>query len=189
MTALSFLRSRFPSRQDTFLVLAVTTAPIYLWALLNFLREVPGYILRADLSFILAVLSYTLASCLIESLTITGMVVLLAVILPRRLLLDRFVPQAMILVLIPAFWVIPIHYQSRIAGGLGLPAQMYIALVVVWLITFIIALVDLSIIIRRRPKVEAGFLDVADRLTVLAWVFIVAGIISLGNVMVRNLFL
>lgn len=184
---MSFLRSRLPSRQDIFLVFAVTTVPIYLWALLNFLREVPGYILRADLSFILAVLSYTLASCLIESLIVTGIVVLLAMILPRRFLLDRFVPQASILVLVPAFWAIPVHYQTRIVTGLTLPVPVYIALVAIWLITFIVALIDFSIIFRRYPKVEVGMRDVADRLTVLASVFVVLGMISLGNILVRNL--
>lgn len=187
MTGLSNLRSRLPSRHDSFLVLAVTTAPIYLWALLNFLREVPGYILRADLGFIVAVLSYVLASCLVESLVVTGIVVLLAIILPRRFLLDCFVPQAMILVLIPAIWAIPIHYKTRIVNGLDLSVPIYFALVALWLITFIVSLVDLSIIIRRYPKAEAGLRDVADRLTVLAWVFVVTGFVSLGNVLVRNL--
>jgi hypothetical protein len=183
---LSFLRSRLPSRRDVFLVFAVATVPIHLWALLNFLREVPGYILRAQLGFILAVLSYALVSCLIESLAVTGLVVLLAMITPRRFLLDRFVPQAMILVLIPAFWAIPIHYQSRIVNGLSLSVPVYIALVALWLITFFVGLVDLSIIIRRYPKVEAGFRDVADRLTVLASVFIVLDVLALGNVLARN---
>ena len=186
---MTILRSRLPSRQDIFLVIAVTAVPIYLWALLNFLREVPGYILRADLSFIMAVLSYTLASCLIESMVITGIVIVLAMILPRKFLLDWFVPQAMILVLIPAFWVIPIHYQNRISTGLQLPTPVYIALVFLWLITFIISLVDLSIIIRRYTKVASGFRDFADRLTVLATVFIIIGVISLGNILIRNLIL
>lgn len=191
---MSFLRSRLPSRRDIFLVYAVTTTTIHLWALLNFLREVPGYILRAQLGFILAVLSYTLASCLIESLIVTSLVVLLATITPRRFLLDRFVPQASILVLVPAFWIIPVHYQAIIIHGLltnlattAFPA--YIALVAMWLITFIVALIDFSIIFRRYPKVDAGIRDVADRLTVLTSVFILLGVISLGNMLVRNLIL
>lgn len=184
---MAYLRSRLPNREDLFLVLTVTMTPIHLWALLNFAREVPAYILRADLSYILAILAYTLASCLVESLAVTGIVLLLAMTLPRGFLLDHFVPQGAILVLVPALWAIPVHYQTRIFTGLSLSVPVSIALVALWLITFILALVDLSLLFRRHPKVEAGLRDVADRLTVLAWVFIVLDVLSVGYVLVRNL--
>jgi hypothetical protein len=186
---LSLLRSRLPRRQEVFLVFAMTIAPIYLWALYNFLREVPAYLLRADLVFVLAVLSYILAAGLVESLAVTGFVVLLAMITPRRFLLDRFVPQAAILVLVPAFWAIPVHFQTRTMYDISLSPAAYTALVGVWLFTFIVALVDLSIIFRRYPRVEAGIRDFAERLTVLAWVFIALGLLSVGNILARNLIL
>jgi hypothetical protein len=179
--------NRTPSRHEIWLVFAVVAFPIHFWAWLNFLREVPGYILHVKVWDILGVLAYTQVYALLESLFVLAALVLLAFITPRRFLRDRFVPQGAILALISALWMIPLHYQNRIVQALSLQVSGYMIFLGAWLFTFIFALFDLSIVFRRHPRFEAGLFSFADKLTVLAVVYVALDVLSLFLILLRNL--
>jgi hypothetical protein len=181
------LLSRLPSRQETWLAFTMAAFMVHSWALLNYLREVPGYLLRMPISGMWGVLAYVLSNTLFESLLITGLVALVCMLTPRRFLKDRFVPQAAVLILAPCLWIIPLHYQARIVGVLDAGPLGNLGLLAVWLLTFLVALIDLSIVFRRYPRVEAGLISFADRLTVLAGVYVFVDILGVITVLLRNL--
>jgi hypothetical protein len=175
------------TRQEIWLVFAVAAFPIHFWAWLNFLREVPAYILHVKIWDILGILAYVQAYALLESLLVLATLIFLAYITPRRFLQERFVPQGAILAIIPALWMIPFHYQNRIAQALSMQVTGYVIFLATWLFTFIIALLDLSLIFRRHPRFEAGLCSFADKLTVLATVYIILDILGIILIFIRNL--
>lgn len=184
---MSTLRSRLPSWQDLWLSFSATAFLIHFWALLNYLREVPGYMNRLTSGEMMAVLAYVLAFSLLETVGAVLLITILAAFTPRRFLLDRFVPQSIILIYVPGLWVIPIHYQARLQSVIGPASMLYTLAVIVWLLTFVMALVDFSLVFRRHPRFEAGLRAYADKMGVLAGLYLVLDILAAAAIVVRNL--
>lgn len=184
---MSSLRSRLPSRQDLWLSFSATAFLIHFWALLNYLREVPGYMNRLTTGEMMAVLAYVLAFSLLETIAVVLIVTILGAITPRRFLLDRFVPQGIILVYVPGLWVIPIHYQERLKSLIDPTSLFYTVAIIAWLLTFLIALVDFSLVFRRYPRFEAGLRTFADKMGVLAGLYLALDVIAIAAILVRNL--
>ena len=184
---MNLLRSRLPSRQDLWLVFSASAFLIHSWALLNYLREVPGYLNRLTIGEMLGILSYVLVLALLETAGAVLFVTILAFLTPRRFLLDRFVPQGLILIYVPGLWAIPIHYQTRLFSLVEITPQVYLAGFAIWLSTFLLALVDLSLVFRRHPRIEHGLRSFADQLTVLAWVYLAIDLTAVINLVIRNL--
>jgi len=182
---MSFLRTRFPSRAEVWLAFAVTAFPVHFWAMLAYLREVPSYLLRLGLGEIFGILAYILGFALCETLLLLAGILILAGLLPRGWLLDRFVPQATILAWIPMLWTIPIHYQERLMQVLPFPnPRLYFW---IWLATLLLAVLDLTLAFRRQPRLERGLCSFADRLTVLGGVYLLFDLAAIAFVILRNL--
>jgi hypothetical protein len=96
----NFAASRFPGKQDAWLVFSACIFPIHIWITIVFLYNFPSLILKANLLQIMSVLSYSLVFALLESLILFGILVLLAAILPKRLFRERFVILGSLLALV-----------------------------------------------------------------------------------------
>jgi len=153
-----------------------------------FLHKVPSYLLRFNVGEIISILAYVLAFALLESLLFLGAIVLLSFVLPRHVILDRFISQGTILALTTMLWIIPIHYKKVILKTLSLKSIDASLVNGFWLISFLLILVGLSIQIRRFPKFEAIIIAFADRLTVLGVLFLALDIVSVIIVTFRNIF-
>jgi hypothetical protein len=139
------------------------------------LFEVPALILKASIFELVGALAYTLTFLLFETLVVTGLVLLVAAILPPRFLKDKIVSQGSVFVLISSGWVMSIHPQGFFVQDLHL-------------IPYLIAVVIAYIIIDRYVKIEALNSRLVAALTVLSYTLITFDVISLGIVMMRNIF-
>ncbi|MBE9474304.1 MAG: hypothetical protein IMY85_05390, partial [Chloroflexi bacterium] len=85
--------ARFPSRVDLWLTLSSIIFVVNVWAIINILRAIPSWILSRTIWEIVGIISYPLAFALLESIVFLLGLVILAVILPGKLLRDNFVAQ------------------------------------------------------------------------------------------------
>lgn len=176
---MNLLLRRLPKFREVFMVFLVAIFPIHVWSLITYFHELPAYILRMTATEMLGVLAYILVFSLFESLLVTTIAVLLTFILPRGWLLDRFLVNASILVMVSALWMIPVHYNSMILyelGKLGVREDIFWLL---WGGLYLLAIWDLIMVARRHVKFSRAVLAFIDRISVLSGIFLVADILSL----------
>jgi hypothetical protein len=186
--------SRFPSRKDLASIFLVCVFPIHAWAFFVFLYEYPAYQMHLSASEIAGILAYVLLQALLESLLAAGVLTVLALVLPGKWFLDRFITLGVILVSVTALWFAGLNFWvanflqnslSSTAGdqlallSLGLP-------VLLWLLTYAAAIVILSAAERRFSKFERALQDIADRSTILSAIFLTFDLLGLVIIGVRN---
>jgi hypothetical protein len=130
---------------------------------------------------LVGVISYTLTFALLESLAIWISVVLLGAILPARLLRDKLVAQGSGTVFVTAGWAVAAHYNADgiRQWGLGMFAlgfALYLASIGV-----------LGVLIRRHKKLEKLICSLVERLSILSFVYVSLGLVSLVVVIARNI--
>lgn len=87
-------RRKLPSRREIAPLLAACVFPVYGWSIFIYFWEVPGWEKYLSVWDIASILAYVLALALLESLLLFSVLVLLRVLLPPRLVGDRFVAKA-----------------------------------------------------------------------------------------------
>jgi hypothetical protein len=188
---------RLPGKNALFQLFLVVLFPFHAWAFFVFLYELPAYVMQLKVGEIAGILSYVFSFALLESLMVAAFLVVLAMILPGKWFFDHFLPQGVALVIISAIWLAALNFWlwKRLldalysAGGEQLPLLALAVPLVIWLVSYLAAVVGLSIALRRFTKVEKALLEFADRITVLSAIFLTADVISLGVLGVRNFFL
>ncbi len=155
--------------------------PVFVWAILSYLDALPGLVLSFTVWDVIGTASYTLAFALLESLILLVLLVLLAFILPGRLLRNHFEAVGSMLVLITAVWVMvtnwlrlnPAHWMN--AGHLPLWVLYLLSIVVPGLLT------------ARSNRLERAVQAVIRRSAVLAYVYVALGCLGMAVVLLRNL--
>ena len=183
----AWLRSRFPRRGEVFLAFMVCLLPVHIWSIIAFLRAVPSYLLWVDLGRLAGIFAYMQVFAFLESLLFLLVILALAFVLPRPWLLDRFVPQATLLALVTALWMVPVHYVSAKAASSEMPVGLGGSQGVIWLMAHLIALLGLSLWFRRSTRFQAGLQGFAEKLTPLSMAYLLVDFISLLIVVYRYL--
>jgi hypothetical protein len=169
------LHNRFPMRREILLLFAACAFPVHLWGIITMLIEVPALIRKASIFELIGALAYTLSFLLFESLVVTGLLILVAAILPSRILKNKIVAQGSVLALISAGWAMSLHPQ-----GVSIQNPH--------LIPYLIAVVVAYILIDRFAKLEALIKRLVAALTVLSFTLVAFDFISLFIVLFRNIF-
>jgi hypothetical protein len=186
---LTALKSRFPSLPDSLSLFLLCVFPIHIWSLIAFLREVPGYVLRYTVWEMISILAYVQVFAFVETGLVLIILLALAFFLPRWILLDRFVAQGTLFVLVTTLWIVPIHYQSRIATALSLDVTGYLVMIWFWIMSYLAVLVGFSILLRRRDRFETGITGFVERLALLSVAYLLVDFASLSIVTIRNILL
>lgn len=121
-----------------------------------------------------------MAFAFLESLLITGVLVALSAILPSKWLRDGFAYKGLIVIaLATAFSIL---LQRTLHGEYpDLPVLTLIWFIpLIWIVVFII-------LAERKPRVQRILLEIAERISILLFLYIPIGMISLIVVMVGNL--
>lgn len=180
------LSDRFPAPRDLLLVFLVSSFPVAIWSWIIFLYDLPSFLLSLRASQIINTFSYLQAIVLFESALLFVLVTLLAILLPRRLFLSNYIPQAALLIFALTFWAIGIHlYSARIAGNIAsnLPAGY------IWAALWAAVFLGLSTLARYRKRWNTLILAFVDRLSLVAGVYLFFPLISLPYVLIRNIVL
>ena len=121
-----------------------------------------------------------MAFAFLESLMVAGFLVLLSAILPSRWLKDGFAFKGFILIGMAT--IAAIILQRTLQGEL--PSSPILTLIwftpLVWAVVFII-------LAERKQRVQTVLLDIAERISIMLFLYGPIGVISLLVVTIRNL--
>jgi hypothetical protein len=182
-----FIQNRFISRREIFLLFSACVFPIHIWAIVNTLRELPSYLLRLNLIEITSIFCYTLFFALIESISISAILILLSALLPTRLFKDFFVYQGSLFLFITSVWILPIHYRSHLVQGLPISFPFFVFLLWIWITSYIVLIVASHIMIRRKTNFRERISGLLERMTIPALFYILLDVIGILIIAYRNI--
>ena len=121
-----------------------------------------------------------MAFAFLESLLVTGILVVLSAILPSKWLRDGFAFKGFILIGVAT--IAAIILQRTLQGEL--PSLPILTLIwftpLVWAVVFII-------LAERKQRVQSIVLDIAEHISIMLFLYVPIGVISLLVVTIRNL--
>jgi hypothetical protein len=153
---------------------------IQIWSIYNVLRAVPSWALAMDSWTLVGTIAYTQAFALIESLLIMAFLVMLAFILPGGLYRDRFVAQSSVALFLAAGGAILAHFKGVELGIWSTRGFM------IWSAILLVLIGVTSLILARFDGLRKEIESLAERMQVLATVYIVMGVLSVMIVIIRN---
>lgn len=108
------LRKKIPPLHEILTLYATIIFLIYGWASVTFLWKLPSWLYFLSLGEIAAILSYTFASSLLECTIILFIFLFASLVLPSRLLYNKFVVRGSLIVYSLTFWVVLFNMNSLI---------------------------------------------------------------------------
>jgi hypothetical protein len=114
--------------------------------------------------------------------------ILLSAILPARLLRDRFVAQGSIIMFLTSFWAVALALhdfsviRSEDPNKFLTPSEFLL-----WSVLYLASIGVYWALIRRSKRLEAAVNAVAERLTVLLYVYVSTSLFSVIVVILRNI--
>jgi hypothetical protein len=150
------------------------------WTILNFINKLSSFILYFNLGEILAIFAYMMAFALLESLVFTGLVVLISGFLPPSWLKEGFAFKGFIIAIVATITAILFQRALRddFPSVLMLLTSSVVPLLVIVILIFLIG---------SMPRVQSLLLNIAERLSILLFLYIPIGVLSLLVVVYRNL--
>ena len=139
-------------------------------------REVPSWVLSMTLWEVISTVAYTLTFALIETLIVFLPVILIAMILPRRWVQEKFIPLSSLLLTELTLMAVGLHFAIILEKPKRLLLLSY---------AFVLGLT--TFLVLRFPRIQNVLRAVVERLTVLSFIYIFFDMISLVIVLIRNL--
>ncbi|MFW6042503.1 MAG: hypothetical protein ACOC9C_02350 [Chloroflexota bacterium] len=174
-------RERLVSRKEMWLLLAVAALPIYSWSIFFFLERFTGWLYYLTVWEIAGIFAYTQAFALVESLLVVAGVVLVALVLPRRLLRADLVPMGTAIILLSALWAIVAQYNDHILRELSLP------MLLLWVGIYALSIVAAWFLLYRSRRAKQLMTRVAERVSILLYLYLPLSLLCLVIVLLRNL--
>lgn len=175
-TLATIILSRIPSKQETQFLFAICLFPTHIFAFLSLFRRLSALLLKTNLAELLAVFAYVLTFTFFESLSLTLLLILLAVLLPYRLFRDRLILKGALFVLVITIWSISLQAQG--------------AEITNWYLGFLLLELLLAFLIVNYSKIAVrGIQWFVDRMTVLSYVYLFLDILSVAYLITRAILL
>jgi len=166
------------SRRELFLVFAAVVLPIYSWAILQYLGKMIGWIYYLTIWDLLSLLAYVLSFAFLESALVTAGFLALAIVLPRALFRQKLVPLTMAMMLALTLGAVIYHYfEGQLRGFLLAPVLLLCGVVIV----------ILYLGVQRKPAVARRFHELAERASILLYLYIPLSALSVAVVILRNI--
>jgi hypothetical protein len=179
---LAILRRKLPARRDVFSVFASCVFPIYGWSILWFLHKLPSWLQYLDFWDSVSIFAYTQAFALLESVVVLFVLVVLSIVLPVRFFRDKFAAQGSVMVFVAACLAVLLR-----AFDLGLRSWNFGEL----LLGLVLSLVPIGascVLVHCSQRLEDAIGAFAERLTLMLYVYVPLGLLSLVFVVARNIF-
>lgn len=175
-----FIANRFPHRSDVIAVLGVAVFLCHTWTIIGFLNKLSSFILYFSPGTIGGIFAYMMAVASLESIAVTGFLVLLSAILPAHWLQEGFSIKGFIILVVAA--TTSILFQKTMTGSFPSTVVMLASSICPLL------LIALSfLMVRSMPKLRNILLNVQDRILIMLFIYVPIGLFSLMVVLYRNL--
>ena len=150
------------------------------WSLIGFFHKLSSFLLYFTLGEIGAVFAYMMTFAMLESLAITGALVLLSAIFPSRWLRVGFAYKGFVILLIMTADALLLQKSL----GNVFPSLLMLSLL--FLVPIVLIAILLSVL-DTKPGVQNLLAKVQDRFLIMLFLYLPLGIISLIAVTFRNL--
>ena len=177
---MNLIRNRMPSRGEIIAVFGVVVFACHSWTLLGFFNKLSSFLLYFNLGEILSIFAYMMSVALLESIAVTILLVLLSIILPSSWLRDGFAYKGFVIVVIAT--AASILFQKFLPDEF--PSTLFLAVSTIVPLVLIVVLIGVS---RSIPRLQSIFLDIQDRISIMLFIYVPIGILSLIVVLFRNL--
>jgi hypothetical protein len=172
--------NRLPAFGQILAVYAVAAFMLFAWSLLWFAWNIPSWLHFMNLNMLFATFSYAAAASFLEGLTFLALLLIMAFILPSAWLRDHFAARGAALtvsllglIMLRDYWLVSDNYLLKPMIPFGLTLAALSA-----------ALLFLTVKFAWMAKALSAL---ADRLTIFLYIFIPLSILSIVNILVRNL--
>jgi hypothetical protein len=182
-------RARLPARSDILLVWGVVLFAVFGWSIRGFLYKLPSFALYFGVGANLAIVCYMLAFALLESMLVTGLLVLFGMLLPAGWLRDGFTYKSFLIIFDTSLAMVLFEgyykadfFKDILAGATypfppfveGAAASFMLLSALLWLF-------------RSRPRLQKYVLYVVEQLSLFTYIYVPLGIVGLVVVLIRNL--
>ena len=181
----SSLRRRFPSRAESWPVLAVFLFLVNSWALYRLFWYLPSWLEYLSLGRVLVIAAYTSGFSLLESLSAWAVLLLIAAVLPPAWFKEQFTSQGAVVALatgLGAFLV-----QRRVSMILDWNSEQVYLFTGLSLGALFVGLLLAGWLLRRLPRLHSIVSSIIERMTIFGYIYFPLGMISLAWVIARNL--
>lgn len=177
---MNLIRTRLPSRNEIIAVFSVAVFACHSWTMLGFFNKLSSFLLYFTVGEILSIFAYMMSVALLESIAVTILLVLLSVILPPGWLREGFAYKGFVIIAIAT--AASILFQKLLPDDY--PSTLMLAVSAVVPIVLIVALIAVG---QAFPRLRSLLLDIQDRISIMLYIYVPIGIISLMVVFIRNL--
>jgi len=177
---LKFIRNRFPHRSEMLTVLGVVVFVCHSWSVLGFLNKLSAFILYFRVAEIAEIFAFMMAFAFLESLLVAGVLALLSAIMPSKWLREGFAYKGLIFMVIAT--IAAIIFQKNLEEVLP-PLQV---LTLYWVTPLVLTAIIIGVV-QRMPRARSILLNLADRFSIMLFVYVPIGLLSLMVVALRNL--
>lgn len=148
--------------------------------MLGFLNRLSAFILYFRVAEIAEIFAFMMAFAFLESLLVTGTLVLLSGILPSKWLRDGFAYKGFILIVMAT--IAAIILQRNLKGELPPPPMLMLN----WILPLVLT-VAIIVAVQGIPRLRSIVLNLADRVSIMLFLYVPIGIFSLIVVVLGNL--
>lgn len=177
---MNLIRNRLPSRSEIIAVFSVAVFACHSWTMLGFFNKLSSFILYFTIGEILSIFAYMMSVALLESIAVTILLVLLSVILPPSWLREGFAYKGFVIIAIVT--AASILFQKFLPDDY--PSTLMLAVSAIVPIVLIVVLIAIS---QAFPRLRSLLLDIQDRISIILYIYVPIGILSLIVVFIRNL--
>ena len=188
--ALQAIRDRLPARDDTMSVFNVTLFVVFGWSIRGFLFEIPSFLLYLGFGDILAIVFYMMAFAFLESIILTGGLVIVSMIIPSGMFKDGFSYKGFLIILVATLGFILFQGYYKVGFFQNFINNDYSPLWPLFLGS-IISMMVLGCLIwlfQKKPRLQKYLLYLIEQFGIFAYIYIPLGLIGLLVVFVRNIF-
>jgi hypothetical protein len=186
---LEVLRERMPVRTEILSAFNIVLFVVFGWSIRGFLFVLPSFLLYFRLGDISAILFYMLAFALLESIFLTGLLVISSMVFPSNWLKLGFGYKSFLIIFVATIGLI--FYQGYYKYGFldMLIKDNYSALqpLFICLIVCVITLFALFWLFNNQSRFKHSLLIFIEQFGVFAYIYIPLGLIGIIVVVVRNI--
>lgn len=173
---------RLPKQEEYAPVFSVIVVILFSWSIIVFFSKVPSWLFFLRPEELLIILAYTFSLNFIASMMFLGLLCAVCLILPERYFRDDFAVKGSYVSLISLLSVAIYVYMY--------PQFVAVSTMVhaLWFWGTVILSAVLAFLSRRIPQLGRAMIWTIDRLVIFLYLFVPLSLVSLGIVVVRNIF-
>jgi hypothetical protein len=177
---LNLIRNRLPGRREMIAVFSVAVFACHSWTMLGFFNKLSSFILYFTVGEILSIFAYMMSVALLESIAVTILLVLLSILLPPGWLREGFAYKGFIIIAIAT--AASILFQKFLPDDY--PSTLMLAVSILVPLALIVAIIVIG---RSFPRLQSILLDIQDRISIMSYIYVPIGLLSMMVVVIRNL--